>query len=86
MKILAMTIATIFMVSLPMEATAIINDPKGVPCLIVRESEIGFYDTVLVMVIWACRVDANRTYVMIKDGDDMWITSPKERLIKEKKK
>lgn len=54
-------------------------DTAGVDCLVIRENEIGVYDTLQIKAV--CIItNGNRIYIKCKDGTDLWLTMPKERI------
>jgi hypothetical protein len=57
-----------------------IADTNGVDCLLIRENEIGIYDTVQYCVIYSCTI-GNTVSIRTKDGQEMKFVFPKEKFI-----
>lgn len=54
-------------------------DTAGIDCDVIRENELGMYDTLQVKA--DCVVtNGNKIYVKIKGGGELWLTMPKERI------
>lgn len=61
---------------------AVISAPQGTRYLIIRENELGRYDTTRIIITWSCR-NGNTTYVRTIENEEYWIMAPKERLVKD---
>jgi hypothetical protein len=62
---------------------AMISNPKGVNCWIIRETELGQYDSIPITVTFSIRDNKSQTvYVRTIDYKEYWLHEPKERLIK----
>jgi hypothetical protein len=62
---------------------AFLYDQRGIPMLIVRENELGRYDTTHIIVSCVIRSDRQTVYVRTIDGTEYWLHEPKERLAKD---
>jgi len=51
---------------------------------IIRENELGIYDTVKTKATYSCRYPDGTIYLKTPDGE-MWLKGPKERILEDKK-
>jgi hypothetical protein len=49
--------------------------------MIVRENELGRYDTTRHTAIYSCRYPDGSQYIRTTDSGELWIKGPKERML-----